>query len=564
MFGIAYVASVYASFADDPERLAVLLTAALALSWGPFERVALALAEVGSTRPKARGVIIESVQDPATAIVRAPQRTVEVGDELCEPNGAIGQVVDVTATSVAQSARVAFPSGVVLRPGDLLTSPSQPGGGDPVVGYVAPGSAMNAIRVAAPAAVSDLSIEEGRLLAAKVRGREVLFQITGASTQEETLGDETHGRFRVDAQKLGCWNPDKHAFDLIPWLPDPGTPVALKTREEANFEAEGIGFVPGSRFAIRYHPVRAVTHNTAILGILGSGKTTLARELICRNIAEDIKVLVLDITEQYAPFYDSLVPAQEASDRVARINAALAPLHGSRMPDAENYFGSRGEFSRQIKRDIGEFLANDDPIRIYDPVKLNGTTIDGTFKRQGQAESLRELSLVEKTSYIAFALLQESQSLGETEQGRVCLVIEEAHSLTPEPSDGLNKEDVRAVVTTARSVLQGRKYGYGCTLITQRTANVTKTILNQCHTVFALRSYDQTGMAFLANYLGDQYSRLLSAMPQYHCVAFGEGISSSAPVVIRLNDPTAFRQGYWNERVPGLAPARLGGPASSA
>jgi hypothetical protein len=92
---------------------------------------------------------------------------------------------------------------------------------------------------------------------------------------------------------------------------------------------------------------------------------------------------------------------------------------------------------------------------------------------------------------------------------------------------------------------------------------VTKTILNQSHTVFALRSYDQTGMAFLANYLGDQYLRLLSAIPQYHCVAFGEGISSTAPVVIRLNDPSAFRGGYWDQRVAGLRPKRLHGPAPS-
>jgi hypothetical protein len=465
-------------------------------------------------------------------------------------------VVDVTATAVSQSARVAFSAGVVLRPGARLTTPAEAPPSDEVVGYVAPGSAMNEIRVAAPASISKLSIEEGRLVAADIRGREVLFQVVGAITQEETLGEELHERFRVDAQKLGCWDEALNAFDLVPWLPDPGSPVRLKTREDANFESEGIGFVPGSRFAIRYKPTRAVTHNTAILGILGSGKTTLARALVCRNIASGVKVLVLDVTGQYAPFFDSLIPAVEAADRFNRINAALAAHHGSLDRDADNQFGSRGEYIRQIRADIADFLQSDDPLRIYDPFRFNVTTIDG-FTRGGRAESLRELSLVEKTSLIAFSLLQECQARGETEQGRVCLVIEEAHSLTPEPNDGLIKEDVRAVTTTARSVLQGRKYGYGCLLITQRTANVTKTILNQCHTVFALRSYDATGMAFLSNYLGDQYSRLLSSMPKYHCVAFGEGISCTGPVVIRLNDPQAFRAGNWDVNVAALRPPRL-------
>jgi hypothetical protein len=556
MFGVAFVLSAYAAFAKTPDRLAVLLSAALAFSWGPLERITSALSRTRALRSRpAPRIAVTEVEDPATAIVRAPRGTLAVGDRVTEPGGAEGVVVDATATSVDQSARVIFPSAVTLRPDLRLQPGAKALEQDPVVGYVAPGSAMNAIRVAAPASVSATTVEEGRLLSAPIRNKEVLFQITGASVQEELLGDETHARFRIDAQKLGCWNPALHAFDLIPWLPDPGTVVTLKTREEANFEEEGIGFVPGSRFAIHYRPRAAVTHNTAILGILGSGKTTLAKELVCRNIAAGVKVLVLDITGQYAGFFDSLIPAAEATARLTAINNAVAPFHSNLVRDADNQFGSRGELSRQLHTDLRDFLASDDPIRIYNPAGFNATTIDG-FTRGGHAESLRELSLVEKTSFIALALLHESQGLGETEEGRVCLVIEEAHSLTPEPSDGLNKDDVRAVTTSARSVLQGRKYGYGCLLITQRTANVTKTILNQCHTVFALRSYDATGMAFLANYLGDQYSRLLSAMPKYHCVAFGEGITSTAPVVIRLNDPAEFRNGYWDPRVPGLLPAR--------
>ncbi len=562
LFGLAFVLSVYATFAQSATRIAVLLGAAVLFNWDPLERLAPFFSRrAGNLRSDA--VVIQAVQDPATAIVRAPIRSLSVGQSLQEPNGTVGVVVDTTATGVSQSARVVFSPGVVLRPGSRLRRPKAPQGvAEAVVGYVAPGSAMNAIRVAAPASVSELEVEEGRLLAADVRGREVLFQVIGASTQEETLGPEVHERFRIDAQKLGCWDPPTASFDLIPWLPDPGTAVRLKTREDANFEADGIGFVPGSNFAIRYRPRRAVTHNTAILGILGSGKTTLARELACRNICDGIKVLVLDVTGQYAPFFDNLVPLAEAEERLTAINNAVSPLHNSRDRDADNQFGSRGEFARQIRADLADFLTGDDPIRTYDPFRFNATTIDG-FAKNGKAEMLRELSLVEKTSVIAFALLQEAQLQGETEAGRVCLVIEEAHSLTPEPNDGLNKDDIRAVTTTARSVLQGRKFGYGCVLITQRTANVTKTILNQCQTVFALRSYDATGMAFLANYLGDQYSRLLSSMPKFHCVAFGEGISCTAPVVIRLNDPADFRSEFWDASIPGLRPPRLA-PSKSA
>lgn len=40
------------------------------------------------------------------------------------------------------------------------------------------------------------------------------------------------------------------------------------------------------------------------------------------------------------------------------------------------------------------------------------------------------------------------------------------------------KTERQAVNGSARAILQGRKYGYGCVLVTQRTANVTKSILN--------------------------------------------------------------------------------------
>lgn len=55
-------------------------------------------------------------------------------------------------------------------------------------------------------------------------------------------------------------------------------------------------------------------------------------------------------------------------------------------------------------------------------------------------------------------------------------------------------------------------YGFGCLLVNQRTANVAKTILNQCNTVFAMRTFDDTGKAFLANYLGS--AKIASRSPR--------------------------------------------------
>jgi hypothetical protein len=270
--------------------------------------------------------------------------------------------------------------------------------------------------------------------------------------------------------------------------------------------------------------------------------------MICRAILADIKILVLDITGQYAPFYDSLTPAFREAERTDQLNERLAAFHERATQDHNRAYGSVGEFNRAIRQELQAFLHSDERLRIYNPLAITATTIEG-FPRNGRAEGFRELSLIEKTSVLCRGLLDVSAALGESDEPRVWLILEEAHSLTPESTEGLIKDDIRAVSSSARSVLQGRKYGFGCLLITQRTANVTKTILNQCHTMFALRSYDATGVAFLSNYFGDRYSNLLSSLPKYHCVAFGEGIGSAAPVVMRLNDPDEFRGQLWDPAV---------------
>jgi len=88
----------------------------------------------------------------------------------------------------------------------------------------------------------------------------------------------------------------------------------------------------------------------------------------------------------------------------------------------------------------------------------------------------------------------------------------------------------------ARKVLQGRKYGLGSVIVTQRTANVTKTILNQCNTIVALQSFDQTGLDFLRNYMGETYSQAMSTLPRFHGVLIGRASCSRRPVIFSIKD----------------------------
>src|SRR5205085_12670186 len=99
---------------------------------------------------------------------------------------------------------------------------------------------------------------------------------------------------------------------------------------------------------------------------------------------------------------------------------------------------------------------------------------------QGNANMLARVTMVEVTRIVADTLLDLLQARPrdpDDESAVLCLVLEEAHSLVPEWNSATNEAERQSVNGTARAVLQGRKYGYGCLLITQRTASVTKSIL---------------------------------------------------------------------------------------
>ncbi len=95
----------------------------------------------------------------------------------------------------------------------------------------------------------------------------------------------------------------------------------------------------------------------------------------------------------------------------------------------------------------------------------------------------------------------------------------------------------------------------GCMVVTRRTANVTKTILNQCNTVFAMRTFDETGKEFLANYIGREYAASLSSISERHAVLFGKASSCENPILIRLNDREKFLAAFRAVNTPPPSPS---------
>jgi len=409
---------------------------------------------------------------------------------------------------------------------------------DSLVGLVAPETDISRLRIEITR--TDIDLEEGRLIEVEIGSRNVLYQLVNGLTREEILEEKNkRGYVRADAKKIGSWNEHLGRFDLVKWVPRLNAPVFLVDTVPTMTERQAVGHFPGTDYPVSMDMNALATHNGAVLGILGVGKTYLALELIERMIKEGIKVISFDLTNQYSqelkPYY-----CQSVEDRIIQLLRDIGPQGKNSVQQNVEEGGSVKAFKEKVYKILKRFLHPKTTVSlaIFNPAEFEVWRQDSR-PYQNRA-SMATLTPTEVTRIFTEVTLQVLQEQGMTDKARCCLVFEEAHSLIPEWTAVASEGDKTATNGTAKAILQGRKYGLGCLVITQRTANVTKSILNQCNTIFALRVFDATGMEFLKNYIGEDYTGVLSMLEDRHAVVFGRASSCRDPVLIRLNDRSNF------------------------
>lgn len=406
-----------------------------------------------------------------------------------------------------------------------------------LVGIVAPDTSLRSLVFEVTS--TETAIEEGRLVETRIRDQSVLFQVIDGVSQEEILQQlNRYGYARAKARKVGVWDSDRERFQPVRWIPLVNEPVLLVSEQAPPEDARAVGFFPGTAYPVLLNPTQLVTHNTAILGILGVGKTTLTFELINRIAREGIKVICLDITDEYA----RELRCVSTTHRLHQINVKCSTGKTNFKQNKEEG-GSVNDFKALIRKCLSSYLSQwlspgTDEVLVIDPSSFDVWQQE-TNLFQGTA-AMSSLTPTQITRIITEETLALVQALGPANRARVCIVYEEAHSLVPEWNSAAFPGDQPAANGTAKAILQGRKYGLGCLLITQRTANVTKSILNQCNTIIAMRVYDSTGIEYLRNYIGDDFASVLSTMEDRHAIVFGKASSCLDPVLVRLNDRDDF------------------------
>lgn len=431
------------------------------------------------------------------------------------------------------------------------------------VGYVEKGSNINQMIFQH---LGSNQIKEGGIVYTKIYGKETLYQLIDGQTREEPLEyKDGYGYEVAYARKLGYYDNANKELKTRKWLPKIYSPVFLFEKESLSEEKlveisqTAIGRLPETTLQIQIKDYNSlVTHNTAILGILGIGKSCLTFELLKKlnENLETIKIICIDITNEYS--LDSKLPKYINSDLIIAdnsnafnvINASFDTIYtenGKQYPDKS---GNRILYRTKIKKDLLNFFFGQEDfpedlifsdtkkVRIYNP-DLHKVS---KGEKIGYNVITTAMSQTEKTQIISEEVLKilMHYPASENNKAKVLIVFEEAHSLVPEWNSVANEGDKSAVNGTAKVILQGRKYGLGSLVITQRTANISKSILNQCNTIFALRVFDDTGKQFLENYIGSDYSNTLPTLEERQAIAVGKAMKLKQPVIIQLNDMKYF------------------------
>jgi uncharacterized protein len=419
------------------------------------------------------------------------------------------------------------------------------------VGYVCEGSNINKMKFHSLINSSDPKyqlLKEGSIIKTKIYDEETLFQIIDGNTDEEQLEKhDVYGYLIGIAKKLGRYNQEAQELEVIKWLPSIYSPVFFDETRTDKSSKLCIGKLPETNLEIIIKDIDSlVTHNTAILGILGIGKSCLTFELIQKVVNDTTtKVVCIDITNEYKKELKQYVNNELLQEELKQ--SVLDELKNGNKddkkgtPDDPTSWGNEKDYQKKLKNEFEEFYSSGKRILIINPDWHSVSKAGSQYKIQHKVD----LTVSEKTRIISESLFMlarhiwDSKSVENDEtqyKAKFLLVFEESHSLIPEWNSTANPGDQSASNGTAKVVLQGRKYGLGSFVVTQRTANISKSILNQCNTIFALRVFDDTGKQFLENYIGSDYSNTLPTLEDRNAIVVGKALKLKQPVIIKLNE----------------------------
>lgn len=156
-----------------------------------------------------------------------------------------------------------------------------------------------------------------------------------------------------------------------------------------------------------------------------------------------------------------------------------------------------GKVVKDLDQLLKNWIGSDRPVTILDlsgiPADILQTTIGAVLR-------------------ILYEALFWARNLSQGGRHRpLLLIMEEAHIYLKSDSNGSAQGMASRVVQ--RIVKEGRKYGIGAMIVSQRPSEISSTILSQCGTFFALRLTNSSDRSHITSALSDNLDGLTSMLP---------------------------------------------------
>jgi hypothetical protein len=120
----------------------------------------------------------------------------------------------------------------------------------------------------------------------------------------------------------------------------------------------------------------------------------------------------------------------------------------------------------------------------------------------------------------------------------VLFVLEEAHNFAP--AQARTDAEKRSITTTRQIAQEGRKFGVGLVIISQRPSRLDETTLSQCNSFVIMRMVNPADQSFVRRVietLGEDESKLLPDLDVGEALLSGQFINF--PVLVRMKHPVS-------------------------
>ena len=262
---------------------------------------------------------------------------------------------------------------------------------------------------------------------------------------------------------------------------------------------------------------------------------------------------------------DSPVPfdLNWVAEELKRVNTEMLP--GQRGGKQGPYFGKLSRLiarfeNKRTDRRLGFLFQGGDETQRFNWLEDLCLTLVGG--RQDQAYQKGGIKIIDfsevpsdilplMVSLVARLIFLLQQWTASEKRHPVALFCDEAHLYIPERSQGDAANEISTSIFE-RIAKEGRKYGVGLVVISQRPSEVNRTILSQCNNLIAMRLTNAEDQGVVRRLLPDSlggFSDLLPILDTGEALVVGD--ASLLPSRIRIAKPNAHPNSgtidFWDE-----------------